>query len=413
MAPKQILIIDDDPLFTKLLTHRIEAASDNVLIDCLDPGQQGWPSTSQTFSEYDIIFLDYVLGEYNGLRCLSSIRQRTRRAYITMMSGTSNEQDAITSIKAGADNYLPKQLLTTDRVKEIFSAEKSDNKDTRTNTNFRLNNTHGVHSKKGPVFFPRLNGYTVKRKIGIGGMAAVYLVTRDFDQLDVVMKVIDSTEPNTQQLVKRTKQEYELISQIDNDNIIVIDEIIEHDGLLLIVMEHFNAGDLKQRIEHRFSCKQAIDYLKNITSGLVAIDEKNYIHRDLKPSNIMFRDDGSLAIIDFSVAKSLDFNAGITLEGEVVGTPYYMSPEQAVGKPVDIRGDIYSLGIIFYEMLVGRKPFYSKDLHELIRMQINQALPELPIHLQNYNWLLAKMTAKSPAERFQSAQELADALTKY
>jgi len=411
--PKRILIIDDDPLFTKLLSHRIGVANHEAVIDTLDPNTQGWPTHSSAFTEYDVIFLDYLLGNFDGMRCIASIRQLTRRAYITIISGTTNEKDAVLSIKAGADNYLPKQLLTPERIKDVIASAEDDNRDNATNTNFRLSNTHGMHARKGNLLFPRIDGYKIKRKIGVGGMAAVYLAERKFDQLDVVIKVLDTTESQAQQLVERTRLEYELISEIDNENVIVIDEIGEHDGLIFIVMEHFDAGDLKQRIEHRFSTIQAIKFLKDIAAGLLAIDQKQYVHRDLKPSNIMFRSDGTLAIIDFSVAKSLAFESGITLEGEVVGTPYYMSPEQAIGNRVDIRSDIYSLGIILYEMLLGRKPFYARDLQELIRMQINQPLPELPVHLNSFNWLLEKMTAKAPDQRFQNVQELSDALRKY
>ncbi len=411
--PKRILIIDDDPLFTKLLSHRVGVACYESVIDTLDPNTQGWPTHSSAFAEYDVIFLDYLLGDFDGLRCLTSIRQLTRRAYITIVSGTTNEKNAVLSIKAGADNYLPKQLLTPERIKEVIATAENHHRDSSTHTNFRLSNTHGMHARKGQLLFPRIDGYKIKRKIGVGGMSAVYLASRQFDQLDVVIKVIDTTEDRVQQLVERTRLEYQLISEIDDENIIVIDEIGEHDGLLFIVMEHFEAGDLKQRIEHRFSTIQAMKYLKELVSGLLAIDKKQYVHRDLKPSNVMFRSDGALAIIDFSVAKSLAFESGITLEGEVVGTPYYMSPEQAVGDPVDIRSDIYSLGIILYEMLLGRKPFYAQDLQELIRMQIEQALPELPVHLHSFNELLEKMTAKDPQERFQNVQELSDFLLKY
>lgn len=410
---QHFLIIDDDPLFTKLLSHRIGAANPDAVIDSLDPNTQGWPTNRQAFDDYDIIFLDSLLGEFDGMRCLASIRQLTRKAYIIIMSGTTSEKDAVIAIKAGADNYLPKQLLTPERIKEVTLASQSRGADTGTTTGLRLSTSTGMRSRKGRLLFPKLDGYKIKRKIGVGGMATVYLAKRDFDQLDVVVKVIDTSQPEVEQLAQRTRLEYELISKIDHPNVIVIDEIGEDDELLYIVMEHFDAGDLKQRIEHRFSTIQAIKYLKEIAAGLLAIDQASYVHRDLKPSNIMFRSDGTLAIIDFSVAKSLELASDITMEGEVVGTPYYMSPEQALGKAVDIRTDIYSLGIILYEMLLGRKPFYAKDLHELIRMQLHSPLPTLPEHLDSFNELLSRMTAKDKNERFASAAELCKYLERY
>ncbi|EDY86507.1 serine/threonine protein kinase [gamma proteobacterium HTCC5015] len=411
---KRYLIIDDDPLFTKLLSYRLGAADENAHIDTLDPNNQGWPTNRSAFDRYDIIFLDYLLGEYDGIRCLQSIRQLTRKAYIVLMSGTSNERDAVMAVKAGADNYLPKTLLTPDRLREVIHSCDSRSDSSTASGLYNASTRTGTRRRPGHLLFPQLEGYSIRRKIGVGGMATVYLAERKFDQELVVIKVIDTTEAGADQLVKRTKQEYHLLSQVDHPHVVVIDDMGEHDGLLYIVMERFSAGDLKQRIEHRFSTLQATRYLCDIASGLVAMEKSGLIHRDLKPSNIMFRDDETLAIIDFSVAKKMGQAERLTQQGEVVGTPYYMSPEQSLGhSELDIRTDIYSLGIIFYEMLLGRKPYYAKDLQQLMTMQRQSPLPELPSHFNNFNEVLEKMTAKDPNDRFASAAELNQYLDRY
>ncbi|MGM0563481.1 MAG: protein kinase domain-containing protein [Pseudomonadota bacterium] len=411
---KRYLIIDDDPLFTKLLRYRLGAADEEAHIDTLDPNTQGWPTNRRAFDHYDIVFLDYLMGEYDGLRCLESIRQLTRKTYIVLMSGTSSERDAVLAIKAGADNYMPKPLLTPDRLREIVHASNNRGDSSTTSGLFNASTRTGTRRHGGKLLFPNIDGYRVRRKIGVGGMSTVYLAEREFDRELLVMKVIDTTQPGAEQLVERTRQEYELLSRVDHPNVVVIDDLGEHDGLLYIVMERFSAGDLKQRIEHRFSTLQAIRYLREITAGLIAMEEQDLIHRDLKPSNIMFRDDESLAIIDFSVATQLENAARLTQDGEIVGTPYYMSPEQSLGQaPLDIRADIYSLGIIFYEMLIGRKPFYAKELKQLMALQREAPMPPLPSHLANFTPLLEKMTAKDREARFASAAELGQHLERY
>ena len=143
-----------------------------------------------------------------------------------------------------------------------------------------------------------------------------------------------------------------------------------------------------------------------MAAALQVVHEVGVLHRDLKPGNIMERADGSLALIDFGLAKHHDVNVEITGTGEIFGTPYYMSPEQGHGQPLDARSDLYSLGIIFYEMLARKKPFLAPTPMGVIYLHGNAPIPELPAELSEYEPLVERLLAKEPAQRFGSAQEL-------
>jgi len=150
-----------------------------------------------------------------------------------------------------------------------------------------------------------------------------------------------------------------------------------------------------------------MSYLRQIALGLGAIHKLNIIHRDLKPGNILFHNDGTLTITDFGAAKIIsDKMKGITMNNMVVGTPYYMSPEQCTGKKIDRRSDIYSLGVLFYQMLTAKKLFTANSITKLIQSHISDPIPALPANLSKYQPLIEGMLAKDPDERFQTVDEL-------
>jgi DNA-binding response OmpR family regulator len=267
-------------------------------------------------------------------------------------------------------------------------------------------------SRFGPV---NILGHRFIRELAIGGTSMVYLAESERAGDLVVLKVLrDAPEAGDQHLqFSRFLQEYELISKIRHPNVVRIFDLGISDDHAYIAMEYFQRGDLRGRIGKGIEPRQALQYLSQMAAALQVVHEVGVLHRDLKPGNIMERADGALAIIDFGLAKHSDVDMDMTAAGEIFGTPYYMSPEQGHGQPLDERSDLYSLGVIFYEMLTGKKPFLAPTPMGVIYLHGNAPRPELSAELSEYQPLLSKLLAIEPAERFASARELVAASAKF
>jgi serine/threonine protein kinase len=177
------------------------------------------------------------------------------------------------------------------------------------------------------------------------------------------------------------------------------------DDYAYIAMEYFTRGSLKDQIAKGLTPREAMSLLAQAAAALAEIHRLGIVHRDVKPANMMLRADGTMALADFGIAKRTQ-GMDRTVHGEFFGTLYYISPEQANGKPATERSDIYSLGIIFYEMLMNERPFDGGSIVELITQHVHAPVPRLPDALSDYQVLVDGMLAKDPAERLQSADEV-------
>jgi serine/threonine protein kinase len=205
-------------------------------------------------------------------------------------------------------------------------------------------------------------------------------------------------------------QEYEIIRQIHHPNVVQIYELGVADDHAFILMEYFPSGDLRARMRRGIVPLEAVRILRQMAAALGAIHAAGVLHRDLKPGNVMMRADGSIALIDFGLAKQLTLDAEITATGEIFGTPYYMSPEQGHGRDVDARSDVYSLGVIFYEMLTGKKPFLAPTPMAVIYKHSHAPIPKLPEDLAEWQPVLEKLLGKEPQDRYQSVAEICAAI---
>jgi serine/threonine protein kinase len=175
-------------------------------------------------------------------------------------------------------------------------------------------------------------------------------------------------------------------------------------------MEYFDAGDLRHRMRAPLRASDALQTAQSIALGLGAVHATGVLHRDLKPANVMLRRNGGVALIDFGLAKDAALEASITDAGQIIGTPHYMSPEQGHGEPIDGRSDLYSLGVILFEMLTGHKPFVAENPMAIIYLHRKAPVPQLPENLALLQPLLQKLLAKEPADRFESAHQAAQAI---
>lgn len=256
-------------------------------------------------------------------------------------------------------------------------------------------------------------GYKIDREIGKGGMATVYLATQESLDRSVVLKILDKVNSTAvADMTQRFIDEGRIVASLHHPNIVTIFDIGTAGDELYISMEYVHGGDLKKRMESHVSPKIALDIVEKIGSALGSAHAHNVIHRDVKPANILFRNEDTPLLTDFGIAKQTDQDVDLTSTGIFLGSPNYVSPEQADAKKVDGRSDIYSLGCIFYEMLTGYKPYHSDSVIDIVIQHKTSPVPTLPEKFEIYQPLLERMMAKNLDDRFASAEDMLVSIKK-
>ncbi len=255
-------------------------------------------------------------------------------------------------------------------------------------------------------------GYQLKKKLGAGAMAAVFLAREEkLDRL-VALKIMSKKLLSDPSFAERFLREARIVASISHRNIVTVFDVGSVGDYHYMAMELLPGGDLSDKLKTGPSLEECVSYIKDIAAGLNYAASKNFIHRDIKPDNIMFGEDGRAVITDFGIARSTEAENSMTIAGSVIGTPQYMSPEQAGAKELDHRTDLYSLGIILYEMLTGRPPFRGDSAISTGVMHITQTVPPLPPKYAQFQSFMDRALAKNPEERFQSGNEMAAALAQ-
>ncbi len=260
--------------------------------------------------------------------------------------------------------------------------------------------------------------YQIVKLLGEGGMGAVYRAQDKELEREVAIKVIRPELARNAQVLQRFKQELILARQVTHRNIIRIFDLGQAEGMRFITMEFIQGEDLSHILAHRtkLPAPEAASIIAQVARGLEAAHAEGVVHRDLKPQNIMIDEQGKASVMDFGIARSMDASS-MTRTGALLGTPTYMSPEQAQGVKVDARSDLYTLGIIFYELLAGVPPFEADNpMATLVRRIQEKATPLIevePTVPKVLNEVVMKMLATKPDDRYQSATELIAALDSY
>src|SRR6266436_5834989 len=256
---------------------------------------------------------------------------------------------------------------------------------------------------------PAFGRYRDPVMLGSGGMGAVYRATDPSLNRYVAIKVLTHRDPR---YVERFRREAQVLAKIGHPSIVQIYEIVGSDEDTAdpyIVMEYFEGRPLDALLRQGpLAPAQVVSVLRQCADGLRKAHANHVIHRDIKPGNLMLSPSGEVKILDFGIAKLRDAKQDLTGEA-VLGTPYYMSPEQATGHAIDARSDIYSLGITAFQLLTGRKPFEAKSKVDVMLMQVKTPLPQIAQFVpcdERVAGIVEKMGAKKPAERYQSCDEL-------
>jgi len=409
----RFLIVDQSRDLRSAVAGMLRARWPAAVIEEWDPRERGNPEAALRQGTYAAVLMYVEPTGSDGLVWMAGMLRDPAAPPVILLTESGGESLAVEGLKAGAADFLRKADLSGERLvrsiedavreQEARRAEAADAPPPFQRTTQLDARRIGAPLEGGER---RIPGYRSLRKIGEGGMAQVYLAEREKDGLQLVLKVLDANLRADETFFRRFEREYRLVAGLQNEYVAhIYDQGLagEHP---YIAMEYLSGGTLAARIHEGMTSLTALRVTSRIARALDAIHERGVIHRDLKPPNILFRDNGRPVLVDFGLAKNLSAKTTLTRHGMVIATPRYMSPEQCLGKPADHRSDLYSLGVIFYEMLTGRRLYEGEGPAGLVYQHVHGPIPRLPARLAGYQGILDRLLAKAPEERFRSAREL-------
>ena len=258
----------------------------------------------------------------------------------------------------------------------------------------------------------KISGYKIMHELGHGGMAHVYLAVQESFGREVALKVLSPHLTDDEEFSKRFLREARIVSQLNHPNIVTVYDAGKQGKYHYMSMEYIPGKDLKQ-LKDSISREEAIRIVKDVANALEFAGSKGIVHRDVKPENIMIhQSDNRVILMDFGIAHGDDVSHGMTQTGKAIGTPHFMSPEQTKGLKVDHRSDIYSLGVVLYQLLSGNLPFDADSAVAVGIKHLTAPIPLLPGGLEIFQPIVNRCLSKEPKHRYQKAAEIIDALNK-
>jgi ActR/RegA family two-component response regulator/predicted Ser/Thr protein kinase len=398
-----LLVVGGDTKRLQWLTHHVTSHWPNAQVTTA-PAED--PVSLAAFVQErapDAVILQVDFGDesaaHQGLGSVTQMLRAQPDVYCIVLAENGSEMSAVRAMKSGAKDYLPLARISRDSLLKAV-----------TEANAKRRAASAADALLAPgIETPQISvpGYAIVKEISTSNFSSVFLARSERLRRNVVLKVMNlGTSPRELDDAERFQREYEIISSIAHRAIAEIYDFGTLPEYKYLAMEYIPCGDLRDRLRNPLSIDESLYYLRSIAEALRVIHVFGILHRDLKPANVMLREDNSPVLIDFGLARRSMEDADTTGAGQVLGSPYYISPEQSQGQRVDARTDLYSLGVMFYEMLTGERPYNGRSAMSIMAQHAGSPVPILPANVAMQQVLLDRLMAKRPEERYASADEL-------
>jgi eukaryotic-like serine/threonine-protein kinase len=402
----RLLLIEDDAAQCEIIQHRLTSRKPAAQVVVRSPDLQGPLAPEFLAQGFDAV----LLGHGRGLDELRDMTARAGFAPLIFIATQATHADAAEAREIGAHAVLGREEIDSERFFEVLN--DAEWVQSRARTKWRTSTVGRDTQRFGSAF---IRGYRCIRQIATGPVSDLYLAESEAAGGLVALKVVRDRHKDQHDLdhtFRRFLQEYAIVQRIQHPSVVQLYDIGVSDDHAWLVMEYFEEGDLRRRMRAGMRPRPALRTAIAIARALEAMHACGVLHRDLKPGNVMLRADGSPALIDFGMSKDTALAHEVTDTGLIFGTPHYMSPEQGHGEPIDARSDLYSLGVIVFEMLAREKPFAAENPMAIIYKHRKEPVPRLPAPFAALQPIIERFLAKDPQDRYSNATEARLALEK-